>query len=124
LGHIISKQGIVVNPENIEAIRGWPTPINVSEFISFMGLVGYYKRFIVGFSKIVHPITSLQNKKTKFEWTPKCEENFKLLKELLNSAPMLNIVGPNEFFVVCPDACKEGLWRVLMKNGHVIGYES
>jgi hypothetical protein len=88
-----------------------------------MGLDGYYRRFIVGFSKISHPITSLQNKGTTFEWTPKCEENFNLLKELLTSAPVLKIVDPNESFVVCTNACKEGLGGV-MKNGHVIGYES
>jgi hypothetical protein len=124
LGHIISEQGIAVDPKKIESVRGWPTPINVSEVRSFMGLPGYYRRFIVGFSKISHPITSLQKKGTKFEWTPKCEENFNLLKELLTSAPMLKIFDPNESFVVCTDVCKEGLGGVLMQNGHVIGYES
>jgi hypothetical protein len=89
-----------------------------------MGLVGYYRRFIVGFSKISHPITSLQKKETKFEWTLKCEKNFNLLKELLTSAPVLKIANPNESFVVCTDACKEGLGGVLTQNGHVIGYES
>jgi hypothetical protein len=89
-----------------------------------MGLVGYYRRFIVGFSKISHPITSLQKKGTKFEWTLKCEKNFNLLKELLTSAPMLKIIDPNESFVVCTDACKEGLGGFLMQNGHFIGYES
>jgi hypothetical protein len=67
LGHIISEQGITVDPDNIEAIRGWPTPRNVSEIRSFMALADYYRRFIVGFSKIFHPITSLQKKGTKFE---------------------------------------------------------
>jgi hypothetical protein len=104
LGHIISEQGIAIDPEKIEAIRGWPTPRNVSDVRYFIGLVGYYKRFIV---KIVHPITSLQKKGTKFEWTLKCEKNFNLLKELLTSAPMLKIVDPNESFVVCTNACKE-----------------
>jgi hypothetical protein len=89
LGHIISEEGIVVDPEKIEAIRGWPTPKNITEVRSFMGLVGYYRRFIEGFSKIVHPITYLQKKGIKFEWTPKCEESFQLLKELLTSAPIL-----------------------------------
>jgi hypothetical protein len=89
-----------------------------------MGLAGYYKRFIVGFSKIARPITSLQKKGTKFEWTLKCEKNFNLLKELLTSAPVLKIVDPNERFLVCTDTCKEGIGGVLMQNGHVIGYES
>jgi hypothetical protein len=124
LGHIISEQGIAVDPENIKAIRGWPTPRNVSDVRSFMGLYGYYKRFKVGFSKISHPITSLQKKGTKFEWTLKCENNFNLLKELLTSEPVLNIVDPNESFVVCTDACKEGLGGFLMQNGHVIRYDS
>jgi hypothetical protein len=102
----------------------WKTPRNVSDVRSFMGLVGYYGSFIVGFSKIVHPITYLQNKGTKFEWTLKCENNFNLLKELLTSVPVLKIVDPNEIFVVCTDTCKEGLGGFLMQNGHVIGYES
>jgi hypothetical protein len=124
LGHIISEQGTTVDPKKIESIRGWPTPRNVSEVIYFMGLAGYYKIFIAGFSKISHPITSLQKKGIKFEWTSECEENFDLLKELLTSVPILNIVDPNESFVVCTDACKEGLGGVLTQNGHVIGYES
>jgi hypothetical protein len=66
----------------------------------------------------------LQKKGIKFEWTVECEENFNLLKELLTSAPILKIVDPNENFVVCTDACKEGLGGVLTQNGHVIGYES
>jgi hypothetical protein len=113
LGHIISEQGITTDPENIEAIRGWSTPRNVSEVRSFMGLDGYYRRFIVVFSKISYPITSLQKKGTQFELTPKCEENFSLLKELLTSEPVLKIADPNESFVVCTYACKEGLGGVL-----------
>jgi hypothetical protein len=124
LGHIISEQDIVVDLEKIEANRGWTTPRNVSDIRSFMGLAGYYKRFIVGFSNLSHPITSLQRKGTKFEWTLKCENDFNLLKELLTSAPMLNIANPNKIFVVCTDACKEGFGGALMQNGHVIGYES
>jgi hypothetical protein len=123
-GNIISEQGITVDPEKIESIRGWPTPTNVSEIRYFMGLVEYCKRFIEGFSKISHPITYLQNKGIKFEWTTKCEDNFNLLKELLTSAPILKIADPNENFVVCTNACKEGLGGVLTQNGYVISYES
>jgi hypothetical protein len=89
-----------------------------------MGLVGYYKIFILSFSNIVHPITSLQYKGIKFEWTTECEENFNLLRKLLINAPILNIVDPNDNFVVCIDACKEGLVGFLTQNGHVIGYDS
>jgi hypothetical protein len=89
-----------------------------------MGLSGYYMRFIAGFSNIAHPITSLQNNGIKFEGTSKCEDNFNLLKELLTSTPILNIADPKENFLVCTDACKEGLGGVLTQNGHVTVYES
>jgi hypothetical protein len=69
LGHIVSEEGITEDPKKIEAIRGWPTPMNVLEIISFMGLAGYYKRFIVALYKISHPTTYLQKKGIKFEWT-------------------------------------------------------
>jgi hypothetical protein len=70
----------------------------------FMRLAGYYRIFIKGFSNIAHPITSLQNKGIKFEWTSEFEEYFHLLKELLMSALVLNIVDPNEKLFLCTDA--------------------
>jgi hypothetical protein len=83
LGHIISKEGIKLDPDKIEAIRGWSAPKNVTKVISFMGLARYYKRFIVGFSRIYHPITSLQRKGVKFQWTVECKKRFQQLKHLL-----------------------------------------
>ena len=91
---------------------------------SFMGITGYYWRFIEGFSRIANPITSLQKKGKKFDWNSKCEESFKKLKILLTSAPILRIVYPNKDFVVCTDACNDGLGSVLTQDGHVIAYES
>ena len=76
LGHIISEEGIFVDPKKIEAIMNCPTPGNVTDVISFMGLTGYYRRFIEGFSNVAHSITSLQKKGIKFEWMPRCEESF------------------------------------------------
>jgi hypothetical protein len=80
LGHIISEEGIVLYHEKIRATKGWLVPKNVLEVISFMGLVGYYRIFIEGFSKISHPISSFQKKGIIFEWTTKCERNFQHLK--------------------------------------------
>ena len=98
LGYIISEEGISVDPEKIEAIMNWPTPRNVTDVRSFMGLAGYYRRFIEGFSKVAHSITSLQKKGIKFEWTPRCEESFQQLKNLLTSAPVLKIAKPEKRF--------------------------
>jgi hypothetical protein len=124
LGHIISKEGIVVDPEKIETIRECSVPKNLIEFISFMGIVGYYRRFNVGFLKISHPITSLQRKEKKFQWTEDCEKSIQRLKKLLTSAPILRIAYLNKYFVVCTDACKEGLGEILSQNGFIIFYES
>jgi hypothetical protein len=124
LGHIIFEYGIVVDHEKIEAIRGCTTPNNVTEVISFMGLAGYYKRFIAGFSRITHPITSLQRKGKKFQWKKKCEMGLQQLKKLLTIAPILNIADPDEDFVVFTYACKEGLGGVLSHNRFVICFKS
>jgi hypothetical protein len=123
LGHVISK-GVVVDPEKIKSIMDWPTPKYVSDIRSFMGLAGYCRGFIKGFSKIVLPITSLQKKGVKFIWTSECEERFQQLKYLLTNAHVLNIADPKKEFLVCTDAFKEGLGEVLMQEGHVICYKS
>ena len=73
---------------------------------------------------MAHPITSLQKKGVKFDWPSKCEDNFQKIKEMLTSAPVLNIVEPKGNFLVCTDACKQGIGGVLMQDGYVISYES
>jgi hypothetical protein len=124
LRHIISEEGITVDLENVQAIQEWPAPRNVTEVRSFMGLVGYYRRFIARFSRIAHAITSLQSKEKKFQWTERCESSFQQLKQLLTSAPILKIADPSKDYVVCTDACKEGLGGDLSQEGSVICYES
>jgi hypothetical protein len=124
LGHVISEEGVIVDLEKIKSIIYWPTQKYVSDIISFMGLEGYYRRFIKVFSKIGCPITSLQKKGVKFIWTSECEERFQQLKYLLTNAPMLKIADPNKDFLVCTDVCKEGLEGVIMQEGHVICYQS
>jgi hypothetical protein len=124
LGHIISEEGIAMDPEKVEAIREWSALRNVAEVRSFIGLAGYYIRFIDGFPKIAHSITSLQRKEKKFQWTEECESSFQRLKQLLTNAPILKIVDPNKDYIVCTDACKEGLGGVLSQEGFVVCYES
>jgi hypothetical protein len=76
LGHVLSEEGVAVDPDKIRSIMEWPTSKDVSDIRSFMGLAGYYRRFIKGFSKIGCPITTLQKKGTEFLWTHQCEEIF------------------------------------------------
>ena len=108
LGHVISKEGISIDLEKIEAIMEWLTPRNVTDVRYFMGLEGYYIRFIKGFSRVAHPITSLERKHVNFAWFAKCEDNFLQLEELLTSALVLKIVDPKKDFLVCTNACIEG----------------
>jgi hypothetical protein len=100
----------------VEAIMEWPASTNVMEVRSFMGLAGYYRRFIEGFSKIANPITELQKKNKKFVWTEKCTEEFQRLKELLKIASILNFPNMDADFLVCTDASKEGLGGVLIQD--------
>jgi len=89
-----------------------------------MGLAGYYRRFVEGFSRVAYPITSLQNKGKIFKWTLECQWSFEQLKHLLTTAPILSIADPNKDYVVCTDASKEGVGGVLMQEGRLIAYES
>ena len=80
LGHVVTKEGISVDPEKIRAIKDWSVPKDVTDVRYFMEIIGYYRRFIEGFSSIENPITSFQKKGKKFDWNKKCEESFKKLK--------------------------------------------
>jgi hypothetical protein len=95
-----------MDPAKFEAIMEWPAPTNVMEVHSFMGLAGYYRRFIEGFLKVANPIMELQKKNKKFVWTEKCVEAFQRLEELLNKAPILKVLDMDTEFLVCTDASK------------------
>ena len=88
LRHVISSQGIVVDPAKVEVVIQWECPKPVTKIRSFVGLAGYYRRFIEGFSKIVVPLTQLTRKDQPFAWIDRCEESFRELKQRLTSAPV------------------------------------
>jgi hypothetical protein len=111
-----------VDPTKVKAIMEWPTLMNVPEVRSFMGLAGYYRWFIEGFSKIENPITELQKKNKKLVWTAKCVEAFQRLKDLLTIALILKVPDMDADFLVCIDASKEVLGEVLMQYRRVIAY--
>jgi hypothetical protein len=113
-----------VEPEKVKAIMEWPMPKDAHEVRSFMGLVGYYRIFLEGFSKIVKPIITLQHKGVRYEWTLECDSAFIKLKRLLTSAPILRVPDVEKGFTVCTDASKKGLGAVLMQDGGVIAYAS
>ena len=124
MGHIISDHGLAIDPEKIKEIREWPIPIDVSSVRSFMGIAGYYRRFVEIFSALAYPITSLQRKGVKFEWTEKCQNSFDQLKIKPTTTPIIKILDPNKYFLVCIDAYGEGLGGVLLQDDSVIAYES
>ncbi|GJR68031.1 putative reverse transcriptase domain-containing protein [Tanacetum coccineum] len=124
LGHVIDSEGIHVDPAKIEAIKDWTSPKSPTEIRQFLGLAGYYRRFIEGFSKIAKPMTKLTQKKVKFEWGDKQEAAFQLLKQKLCSAPILALPEGSEDFIAYCDASKKGLGAVLMQREKVISYAS
>ncbi|GJW56228.1 putative reverse transcriptase domain-containing protein, partial [Tanacetum coccineum] len=124
LCHVINSEGIHVDPAKIESIKDWVSPKSPTEIRQFLGLAGYYSRFIEGFSKIVKPMTKLTEKKVKFVWGDKQEAVFQTLKQKLCSAPILaRLEGSEDFVAYCDDSIK-GLGDVLMQRDKVIAYAS
>ncbi|RVW60643.1 Transposon Ty3-G Gag-Pol polyprotein [Vitis vinifera] len=124
LGHVVSNDGISVDSGKVDVVANWRRPSNVTEIRSFLGLAGYYRRFIEGFSKIALPLTKLTQKGVNFEWSDDCECSFQELKNRLVSAPILTIPSGSGGFVVYSDASHQGLGCVLMQHGRVVGYAS
>jgi hypothetical protein len=124
LGHVLSAEGIAVDPSKVESITKWEQPLNVTDVRSFLGMAGYYRRFIENFSKITKPMTELLKNNTKFEWSEACEKSFQELKKRLTTTPVLTLPDIKKDFVVYYDASKRGLGCVLMQDGKVVGYAS
>jgi hypothetical protein len=105
LGHITSNGGISVDPAKVKEIVAWSIPTTVTDIRSFLGLVGYYRRFIEGFSKIAKPTTSLMEEGREFKWDEKCQDSFDQLKKRLMSPPVLIMPDLQKGFDIYYDAC-------------------
>ncbi|WRX26222.1 Reverse transcriptase domain - like 10 [Theobroma cacao] len=124
LGHVVSRARIYVDLKKIEAILQWEQPKMVTEIQSFLGLAGYYRKFVQGFSLITDPLTRLTRKGVKFEWDDVCESRSQKLENRLTSAPVLTLPISGKEFVVYSDASKLGLGCMLMQDEKVVAYTS
>jgi hypothetical protein len=119
---VVLPEGIAVDPSKVNEVLEWKPPMMVSEVRSFLGLGGYYRRFIPKFSKITKPITELLRKGNKYVWSKACDEAFKHLKKLLNTSHVPAQPDTTKPFDVYCDASSTGLGGVLMQEGRVISY--
>ena len=124
LWHIVSKEGIRVDSKKIEVVVKWNPPRNVTEVCSFLGLAGYYRRFVKGFSKTAAPVTRLLQKNVKYEWSEKCQRSFEKLKAFLIEALVFTQPTCSKEYVIFSDASLNGLGCVIMQEGKVVGYAS
>ncbi|WMV50745.1 hypothetical protein MTR67_044130 [Solanum verrucosum] len=124
LGHVISREGVMVDPQKIEADKNWIRLSSVSKVRSFVGLANYYRRFVKNFSSITTHLTRLTKKEVPFEWTEKCEESFQKLKTLLTTTPILGLLVKGKDFIVYFDASHSSFGVVLMQDKNVITYAS
>ena len=124
LGHVMLASGVLVDPEKVEVVMSWERSKLVFEIRSFLGLAGYYKRFIEDFSRLAAPMTRLNWKEVKFEWNDLCERAFQELKKRLTSAPILIVSERGQSYTVYCDASKDRLRFVLMQSGRVVAYGS
>ena len=129
LGHIVSEQGIAVDPSKTERIATWPVPESTREVQQFMGLANYYRRYIQDFATLARPLHRLREKGASFRWTPDCEHAFYELKRRLTSAPILVFPDFSRPFILDTDASATGLGAVLSQVGddgreHVVAFGS
>ena len=120
----MSASGMSLDLEKVEAVMSWERPKSVFEIRSFLGLAGYYRRFIEDFSRLAAPMTGLTQKEVKFDWDDRCEEAYQELKRRLTSAPMLIVLNRGRGYTVYCDASRAGLGCVLMQSGRVVAYGS
>lgn len=124
LGHVISHEGVATDPTKVIAIKSWPTPRNAKDIRSFLGLAGYYRKFIKNFGIISRPLTNLLKKGQLFVWHADHETSFKVLKEALVTTPVLALPDFTKQFEIETDVCDKGVGAVLHQAGHPIAFVS
>ncbi|GJP30951.1 hypothetical protein CLOM_g7514 [Closterium sp. NIES-68] len=116
LGHMVSAQGVHVDPKKIEAVRTWKTPENVKELLQLLGFANFYNRFVPQYAKIAAPLTNQLKKNTPYKWEPKHQEAVEQLKQALTSAPVLILPNPERDYVIEADASDQAVGAVLMQD--------
>lgn len=124
MGHVIGVNGVATEPSKIQDVQNWVVPHFVMKLRGFLGLAGYYRKFVQGFGIISKPLTQLLRKGVPYQWTADTDAAFQKLKQALVTAPVLALPNFNEPFIVETDASESGIGPVLSQNSHPLAYVS
>jgi hypothetical protein len=123
LGHLVGKDGVRVDPKNIEAMQGWPHPKNLKILRGFLGLTGYYRKFVKNYGNIATPLTALL-KKNSFTWTPTASQDFQTLKMDMCTTPVLALPNFTKTLILECDTSGKGIGIVLMQESQPLAFTS